>query len=124
MDIEKRFAEINTLIDLGRRKGFLLYDEVNDLLPTEITAPEEISALLEKIAAEGIQLSDEPLVGSDVDGAVGEDVVAASRDDAARAIRSGLADRAALTRAIESTLAAHTIGSIWLAGCAMYTLWF
>ena len=39
---------------------------------------------------------------------------------AARAIRTGIADRPAMTRAIEMTLGIHTIGSIWLAGCALF----
>ena len=61
MTSESHYSEISTLIDLGRRKGFLLYDEVNDLLPAEITAPEESTALLERITAAGILLSDEPV---------------------------------------------------------------
>lgn len=35
------------------------------------------------------------------------------------AIRHGVADRLAMTKAIEGTLAIHTIGSIWLVGCAL-----
>ncbi len=43
---------------------------------------------------------------------------------AARAIRVGIADRPAMTRAIEMTLGIHTIGSIWLAGCALLIAFF
>ena len=43
---------------------------------------------------------------------------------AAGAIRNGIADRAAMTRAIEMTLGIHTIGAIWLAGCALYVALF
>jgi 1,4-dihydroxy-2-naphthoate polyprenyltransferase len=39
---------------------------------------------------------------------------------AARAIRKGISDRVAMTSAIESTLAVHTLGSLWLAGCMLY----
>ncbi len=39
---------------------------------------------------------------------------------ASRAIRGGIEDRPAMTGAIESTLAIHTIGSIWLAACALF----
>lgn len=39
---------------------------------------------------------------------------------AARAVRIGIEDRAAMTRAIEATLGIHTIGSIWLAATALY----
>jgi 1,4-dihydroxy-2-naphthoate octaprenyltransferase len=43
---------------------------------------------------------------------------------AARGIRGGVADRAAMTRSIEATLAIQAIGTIWLAGCALYGVWF
>lgn len=39
---------------------------------------------------------------------------------AATAIRAGVADRQRMTKAIEATLAIHTIGSIWLAGAVLY----
>lgn len=43
---------------------------------------------------------------------------------AAAAIRRGVEDRPAMTRAIESTLAIHTLGSVWLVVCALYvTFW-
>jgi 1,4-dihydroxy-2-naphthoate octaprenyltransferase len=42
---------------------------------------------------------------------------------AARAIRTGIADRNGMTAAIESTLAVHTIGSLWLVGCMLYLHW-
>lgn len=43
---------------------------------------------------------------------------------AAQAIRRGIADRANMTRAIESTLAIHTVGSLWLLGCVMFQHWW
>jgi 1,4-dihydroxy-2-naphthoate octaprenyltransferase len=43
---------------------------------------------------------------------------------AARGIRVGIADRPAMTQSIEATLAIQAIGSIWLAACALYGVWF
>ena len=43
---------------------------------------------------------------------------------AARAIRNGISDREGMTRAIEMTLGIHTIGAIWLAGCALFVAFF
>ena len=43
---------------------------------------------------------------------------------AAQAIRRGIADRQGMTKAIESTLAIHTIGSLWLAACALYAVFW
>jgi heme exporter protein D len=42
----------------------------------------------------------------------------------AKAIREGVADRANMTRAIESTLAIHTVGSLWLLGCVLFQHWW
>jgi 1,4-dihydroxy-2-naphthoate octaprenyltransferase len=39
---------------------------------------------------------------------------------ASAAIRRGVADRDAMTKAIESTLAIHTLGSVWLTGVAVF----
>ena len=93
MKLEKQFPEINALIDVGRKKGFLLYDEVNNMLPAEINTPEEIRSLLEKISAAGILLSDEPLEihgKEDINGVVGDEV---KREEVASAIRSGKVDK-------------------------------
>jgi 1,4-dihydroxy-2-naphthoate polyprenyltransferase len=43
---------------------------------------------------------------------------------AAQAIRRGIGDRDGMTRAIESTLAIHTIGSLWLVGCVLFQHWW
>lgn len=40
------------------------------------------------------------------------------------AIQTGVANREAMTQAIESTLAIHTVGCLWLAACALYSLWW
>ena len=41
---------------------------------------------------------------------------------AARSIRQGVDDRPGMTKAIESTLAIHTVGSIWLVACILFML--
>ncbi len=43
---------------------------------------------------------------------------------ASRAIRSGVANRGSMTGAIEATLGIHTLGSLWLVGCALYLGFF
>ena len=40
------------------------------------------------------------------------------------AIRKGVEDRNSMTRAIEGTLAIHTIGSLWLCACMLYLHWW
>jgi len=41
-----------------------------------------------------------------------------------QAIRRGIDDRAGMTKAIEGTLAIHTIGSLWLAACILFQHWW
>jgi len=41
----------------------------------------------------------------------------------AAAIRRGLENRDALTRAIETTLGIHTLGTLWLCACALFPVW-
>lgn len=43
---------------------------------------------------------------------------------AAAGIRGGMEDRDTMTKSIEATLGIHTIGCIWLTGCALFALWF
>jgi RNA polymerase primary sigma factor len=39
-------AEVNHLISLGKEKGYLTYEEVHDVLPSEVVSPEHIDALM------------------------------------------------------------------------------
>jgi len=39
---------------------------------------------------------------------------------ASRAIQKGIADREGMTRAIEATLAIHTLGALWLTACVLF----
>lgn len=43
---------------------------------------------------------------------------------AAQGIRGGIGNREAMTKSIEATLGIHTIGCLWLAGCALFGVWF
>src|ERR1051325_5002939 len=47
------------LITLGKQKGYLLYDEVNDLLPADVQNSEEIEDILATIGTAGIEVVDE-----------------------------------------------------------------
>jgi 1,4-dihydroxy-2-naphthoate octaprenyltransferase len=40
------------------------------------------------------------------------------------AIKTGIEDRPSMTQAIESTLAIHTIGCLWLVACALFSIWW
>ncbi len=51
---EEKSEHVRNLIALGKERGYLLYDEVNDLLPTEVHSAEEIEDLLAAIQRQGI----------------------------------------------------------------------
>jgi len=48
--------EMEKIIALGRQKGYLTYDEVNDMLPEDLSSSEEIDRLFEILGNEDIQL--------------------------------------------------------------------
>ena len=57
--MDKMDEGLKTLLDLGKRRGFLTFDQVNDFLPDEASSPEKISGLLESLDELGIELIDE-----------------------------------------------------------------
>jgi RNA polymerase primary sigma factor len=54
--IEERFDQVRSLITLGKERGYLLYDEVNDLLPTEVHSSDEIEEVLSAFERYGIAM--------------------------------------------------------------------
>ena len=67
-EIDKYDDDLDKLIDTGKEKGYLTYGEVNDLLPGDITSPDDLDDLLTTINTQGIDvLSGESRMGSDRD---------------------------------------------------------
>ena len=58
MSIEEKYDEIRHLITIGKEKGYLLYDEVNELLPADITSSEELDDLFSTFGSAGIEVVD------------------------------------------------------------------
>ena len=54
--IEEKYDEVKTLIALGKEKGFLLYDEVNENLPSEISSSDELDELFDVFGNAGIDI--------------------------------------------------------------------
>ncbi len=55
------------MIDTGKEKGYLTYGEVNDLLPGDITSPDELDDLMTTINTQGIDVLTEGRRGSKLD---------------------------------------------------------
>ena len=58
MSIEEKYDEIKTLIAMGKEKGYLLYEEINELLPADVTSAEELDDLFSAFGAAGIEIVD------------------------------------------------------------------
>ncbi len=78
-EIDKYEEDVDRLIETGKEKGYLTYGEVNDLLPGDITSPDDLDDLLTTINTQGIDvLSGEARRGR---GRGGEDREDRDRDD-------------------------------------------
>ena len=50
---------VERIIEIGRLRGFVTFDQINELLPSATTEPEDIEALFEALSTEGIHVIDE-----------------------------------------------------------------
>jgi len=55
-EIDKYEEDVDRIIDTGKEKGYLTYGEVNDLLPGDITSPDELDDLMTTINTQGIEV--------------------------------------------------------------------
>ena len=58
LSIEERYDEVRQLIQVGKEKGYLLFDEVNEMLPSEITSAEDLDDLFNAFGTAGIEVVD------------------------------------------------------------------
>ena len=64
MALEDKFDDIKKLIDTGKEKGYLTYDQVNDLIPHDVHSPEDLDDLLTTIGTQGIDVLEGPKMPS------------------------------------------------------------
>ncbi len=57
--IEEKYDQVRQLINMGKERGYLLYDEVNDILPAKVHSPAEIDDLLSTLERYGIGVYDD-----------------------------------------------------------------
>ncbi len=55
----KMDADLKYLVDMGKRKGFLSYDEVNRLLPEDVVSGDKLDRVFAMLEEMGIELTDE-----------------------------------------------------------------
>ena len=60
MATEEKFGRLKQLMEVGKEKGFVLYDEVNDLLAEEFPSGRELDDLLTDLDSAGVEILEEP----------------------------------------------------------------
>lgn len=58
LSIEENYKGVKELIILGKEKGYLLYDEVNDALPDNLHSSEDLDAIFCLFGDAGIEVLD------------------------------------------------------------------
>jgi RNA polymerase primary sigma factor len=59
--IEDKYTTVKQLVELGRGKGYLLYDEIYEMLPEELVSlPDELDGIYVRFAELGIDVIDRP----------------------------------------------------------------
>ena len=92
--------EVKKLIDLGKEKGYLTYDDVNDMLPAEVVSPDQIDDVMSifgemdievvdsnqrvTLGGAGEELAEEEEEEKEIDGEVDGDVVGKTRSEERR----------------------------------------
>ena len=56
LSLEETYDEVRQLIELGKEKGYLLYDEVNELLPADIASSDALAELFTTFGDAGIEV--------------------------------------------------------------------
>ena len=58
MSLEEKYDEVRQLIEIGKEKGFLLYEEVSELLPADINSSDQLDELFTAFGNAGIEVVD------------------------------------------------------------------
>ncbi len=83
---EEKFGRIKHLMDVGKEKGYLLYDDVNEVLPDDMATGANLEDILADLEGAGVELLDEPKLAfgkkiGDDDELIDADLVAAEFAD-------------------------------------------
>jgi RNA polymerase primary sigma factor len=61
--IEDKYDRLKQLMDAGKEKGYVLYDEVSELLPDDLSPGPELDDLLVNLDGAGVEILEEPKLG-------------------------------------------------------------
>ena len=60
MALEDKFEGLNRLVQMGKEKGYVLYDEVSEVLPGDLAGGAELEDVLAGLDTAGIEILEEP----------------------------------------------------------------
>ena len=55
-----QLKEVKKLIEMGKEKGYLTYDEVNDILPSDVVSSEQLDDVMSMFGEMDIDVVDNP----------------------------------------------------------------
>ncbi len=70
---DEKYGRLKQLMDTGKEKGYVLYDEVNELLPDDFSGGRELDELLSDLDTAGVEILEEPKLEFDKKIEDGED---------------------------------------------------
>lgn len=96
---------LEEFLNIGRRRGFLTYDEINDVLPSEFFSPDELENLMDELSDSGIKVI-EYEEGATIPEEIEEEVEEYERaEDLVQAYFNSMGDISILTKYEETELA-------------------
>ena len=79
--IEDEFGYLQQLLVIGKKRGYVLYDEVNDSLPPDLLASHEIDEVLALLERHGIEIHEDLDAANAARGGTGEDALEATQKE-------------------------------------------
>jgi len=58
--LDDKFDGLQRLVQMGKEKGYVLYDEISDILPTDLTGGADLDDVLSGLDVAGIEILEEP----------------------------------------------------------------
>jgi RNA polymerase primary sigma factor len=80
--IEDEFGYLQQLLVIGKKRGYVLYDEVNDSLPPDLLASHEIDEVLALLERHGIEIHEDLDAANAARGVSGDDALEAIQKEA------------------------------------------
>jgi RNA polymerase primary sigma factor len=65
--VEEKYDRLSHLMTMGKEKGYVLYDEVSELLPTDLSGGADLDDLLAGLDVAGIEILEEPKLDAKIE---------------------------------------------------------